>query len=209
MPKCPYTFPHRSRRQMIAYLLDRRTYADNYTPYVFAWNVKAHAVDWERPAGEYELDPAFDAAWRGRLDSGETYGPEYQAFEDARRYIDGDEWSSYPGDDQGDWKFYFAGRQAGWIVLQEWRGWRIGGRGREDLAEWLAELETPTLRAFYRGIRTADSDFTPAKAAENVAYYLNDLRHEWEAEQKAERAERAELDAAAMMEARPDMYRHA
>lgn len=206
MPRAPYTFPHRSRRQMIAYLLDRRTYADHYTPFVFAWNVKAHAVAWDRPAGEYELDPAYDAAWRCVLDSGESYGPEYQAFEDARREIENGEWSSYPGDDQGDWKFQFAGRQAGWIVLQNWRGWRIGGRDREDVADWLAEIDTPTLRAFYRGIRTADTDFTPAKASENVEYFLNAIRHEWEAEQKAEREARAEIFAAAMMEARPDMY---
>lgn len=202
--KRPYTFPHRSRKAMIAYLLDRRTYVDHYRHFVFNWNVKAHSVDYDRPAGEYDLNPEFDAAWIAQC--ADEHGPVYWAFQDAGRYLLEGEWTSYPGDDQGAWQFSFAGRQGGHLVLEKWGGHHIAGESACDIENWLKGLDTDTLRSFYRGIRTADSDFTPVKASQEVEHHLNFHRHEWESEMLAERDKRATAFAEQAMAERPDMY---
>lgn len=198
MTKCPYTFPARSRVAMTAYLLDRRGYCDHYTGFPFSWNVKAYHVSYEHPAGE-ALDAALDMEWLAEMESNcERYN---WAVEDAQRHYADKEWTSYPGDDQGDWQFGFYGRSGGHLCLEEWRGLKLYGRDFVA-AEWLASLSFASLRAFYRGIVCADSDFTPRAACENIEAQLNWQRSQWEDEQHAEQIEKArDLEAS-----RPDMY---
>jgi hypothetical protein len=207
MKRAPYTFPHRTRKAMIGYLLEgpdgggRRGYYEHWGGnYPFSWNVKAYHVDWGHPKGENELDASLDAKWEKHLED-DGGNVENWAFENARMQIDDDEWCSYPGDDQGDWDFAFAGRSGGHLVLQEWRGMKVHGESF-DLVEWLDSLDTDTLRKFYRGIRTADSDFTSAKASEEVEYHVNFIRSEWELERQRE----LEDEARDIEQTRPDLY---
>jgi hypothetical protein len=205
--KCPYTFAAKSRAAMTAYILDRRGYVYHHTRYPFSWNVKAHNVDWLRPKGECELDPAFDAAWEKYVEreSG-AYGVESAAFDDAQRqYADGER-TSYPGDDQGDWKFGFYGRCGGHLCLESWRGKSVIGMDAEDIRERLAEMPFPTLRHFYRALVCMDSDFTPANASANVEHQVNFMREQWEDMRREER-DAALADFVERMEAdRPDLY---
>lgn len=204
MPKCPYTFPHRTRRAMTDYILNRcgRSYYGVHYP--FAWDVKAWAADFDGDslrarAPEYDLDPGFDPDWESYVDSDDRFF--WDCCEDAARDVSEGEWTSYPGDDQGDWEFSFAGRSGGWLVLEKWRGWNMRGAD----AETFAEMDLPTLKAFYRGIRCADSDFTPAKAAAEVEYQAAFRRHLWEADKRAEKAAEIAGYVAGMYEARPDL----
>ena len=194
MQKAPYKFPARSRKAMLAYLEDRRGYVDHCTSYPFAWNVKARNVNYAHPKGEHTLSAEYDSEWAKRVEHGL---PVEQAFEDASWPL-ANEWTSYPGDDQGDWHFLSAGRSGGWLVLDTWRG--INVRSLD-----LPDLSTHDLRAFYRGIVCADSDFTPAKASQEVEYRLNDIRHEWEVEQDAARNERSATLAESIADSRPDL----
>jgi hypothetical protein len=198
----PYSFPARSRKAMIAYVLDRKPYYEShYSRFDFAWNVKAHGVDWQNPTGEYTLDSNLDSAWENHLQSSSGDSVTEWAFEDAQSYYR-KEWCSYPGDDQGEWIFGFYGRQGGHLCLESWRGYKFNGDDLESIFEGFSNDE---LRAFYRGIVCADSDFTYAKASANVEYQVNWIRGQWEEEKREEQERRDSAMAARMQEERPDM----
>jgi hypothetical protein len=202
---CPYTFPHKSRADIAAYL-DRRGRSYHYQRYTFAWCVKVRAADFDGDSlrkHDPDLSPAEDSAWESMVaaDDGRLFG---YWCEDAARGVTGDEWTSYPGDDQGDWSFAFAGRSGGWLVLLKWRGRDMRD---VDAADFLDRDLWPwaDLVAFYRGIRCADSDFTEAKAATEVEYFAADYRAQWEDERHAERDAEAAAVAADIAASRPDL----
>ena len=200
MSKCPYAFTARSRAAMTAYLLDRKPYYDQGATFPFSWNVKAYHVNCEHPQGE-KHSPALDAKWAAYIgDNWELYN---LCVEDAQHYYAApdNEWTSYPGADQGDWQFGFYGRSAGHMCLEQWRGHKLYGRG-VDVAEWCAGLSFAELRAFYRGIVCADRDFTPAKASANIEHQVAFQRMLWEEEQEAEQ----ECEARQQEASRPDLY---
>ncbi len=200
--KCPYTFAARSRAARVAYLLDRRGYHDGQR-YPFSWNVKVYGVDWRHPKGECTLNPAYDSAWEKECEK--EYVSNW-AFEAAQRLFADNEWTSYPGDDQGEWEFLFLGRSGGHLTLYKWRDYSFEGLHADDLREWLAELPFAGLRLFYRAIVCADAEFTPAKARAEVEYQVNFIRGQWEEARDAER-EAADAEFVEFMEAaRPDMY---
>lgn len=203
MSNCPYTFPHRSRAAMAEYLLNRWSRAYHYQAFRFAWDVKTNWCDFTGPSLRKhfpDLDPALDSDWDSYVES--TDGNLFwQCCEDAGRQVSEGEWCSYPGDDQGDWEFAFAGRSGGWIVLEKWRGRDMRNPDTYDLAK----MPFADLKAFYRGIRAADSDFTPAKASSEVEYHAAAAREIWEAERNAERDSEVAAFVAEMEMARPDM----
>ncbi len=180
MSKCPYNFPARSRGAMLDYICDRPARGD----YPLAWNVKAYSADWSGHTGEEKVNPRFDAAWQSYMDSHAYFCGDI--FEDAGRTYSEDEYTTYPGADQGDWSFHFFGRSAGWLGLAEWRGCKLYGRDF-SLEEYLAGCDFATLRKLYRALVCMDQDITPAKASAEVSYHVNFARAQWEAEQ--ERAE--------------------
>ena len=194
MTKCPYSFPLKSRADIVDFLTrDGRYYSG--TRYRFAWNVKTYAADFEGDSLR-KHDPALDPA----LDS-ESF---WRWCEAAAQGLSEGEWTSYPGDDQGDWGFSFAGRSGGWLVLEKWRG-----RDMRDLdpTEMMDPEEWPfaDLRAFYRGIVCADQDFTPAKAATEVEYQAAFDRGQWEEMIRDENDMAAADLARDMAAARPDL----
>jgi len=201
-PKHGYRWPLRSRKAMTEYILDdSRSYCDHHTRYTFSWNVKAHSVDWDRPEGEYAFSEQRQEAWEAHV-AKHSWVSE-TAFEDARRHLVDDEYTTYPGDDQGDWKFEFMGRSGGHLVLVGWSGSdHIRSLDEETLSEWtFAEV-----RQLYRALVCMDHDFTPAKASENIEYHLNFLRMQWEEEQEEKEQAYIEKTAARIEAERPDLY---
>ena len=205
--KKPYSFPLRSRAAIVEFLT-RRGRSYHYQRYAFAWDVKTHTARFDGAALRVhapELDPALDSAWDAYTDAagGALF---WEWCEDAARNsgVTEGEWTSYPGDDQGDWDFSFAGRSSGWIVLEKWRGRDMRDLDPAELAdpeEWPFE----DLRAFYRGIVCADQDFTPAKAAAEIEWFAADTRARWEEERREEASAAACALAARMAAARPDL----
>lgn len=207
MGKAPYTFPHKSRAAIVDYL-NRQGRAYYGRRYPFAWNVKTYGANFDNDSlrKHYpELDPALDSAW----DAGDRLGDRNDDFErwcsDAGDYVASGEWRSYTGNDQGDWQFAFAGRMGGWLVLEKWRGRDLCGRDFltdfDDSESWpWAELV-----AFYRGIRCADTDFTPEKAAREVEYMAATERYFWEEEEREKRDNAAQQMADAIADSRPDL----
>ena len=203
----PYAFPLKSRAAMTDYILDRRAYVDRYTRHPFSWNVKAYRVDWIRPKGEATLDPALDVEWAKHVEREYgVYGVEPAAFNDAQRQYAEGEWTSYPGDDQGDWKFGFYGRCGGHLVLESWCGKSFSRMDEDDLRAYLDGCDFAAVRKFYRALVCMDSDFTPANASANVESHVNLRRELWEEARREER-DAALADFVERMEAdRPDMY---
>jgi len=194
----PYAFPLRSRAAMSAYILDRKAYHDHYTPFPFSWNVKAYHVDYDKPKGE-PLDSSLDAEWSKLMRKNDSYYAN--ALEDAQReYADG-EYTTYPGNDQGDWRFGFYGRSAGHLCLETWLGRKMHGRDF-DLTEYVTELSFADVRTLYKALVCMDQDFTPHEANKNVEYHLNFQRTLWEEERHAEIEQRARCLEAS----RPDLY---
>ena len=197
--RCPYTYPHRSRAGMTAYIVDRTAHSDYHTTYPICWNVKVYSADWSGHAGDETVNARFDKAWDEYMND----NPEFSSmiFEDAGRTFSEGEYTTYPGDDQGDWRFGFFGRSGGWLALTEWTGTKLYGRDF-DLAEFCAALSFTELRILYRALRCMDADITRDKVNEEVSFHVNFQRHQWEADRLAEEDENAR-DAEAN---RPDMY---
>lgn len=119
--KYPYAFNAKTMGDVIDYLLsDRKPYGGSHGIYFFAWNVKVYSANFDHPNGEHAINPALDKAWGNYFSNNPCI--DERAFENARRQIVDDEWTSYPGDDQGDWEFRFEGRSGGWLVLHRWKG---------------------------------------------------------------------------------------
>ena len=205
MANAPYTFPHKSRAAIAEYLTrDGRAY--DYRRYNFAWNVKTHSArfDGEHLRAEHNagLNPALDAEFQNVAESDPFLF--WYWCEDAARWVSEGDWCSYPGDDQGDWEFSFAGRSGGWIVLEKWRGRVMRNVEADDFTD--SDLwPWADLVAFYRGIRCADSDFTPEKAAREVEWQAAHWREDWENTRAEEQDAEDSAVAEAMQAARPDL----
>lgn len=185
-----YTFPHKCRADITDYLINHTSYGGWNHPYrgwsPLAWNVKVHDIDWT--GGRYlkvhePIDPLLDETWEEYVKEGNNQDNLYQIiFEDARRYY-GDEglYTTYPGKDQGDWKFCFGGRSGGWMILEKWKGdnfLKMSDRGSwEDYLDGLSFLD---LRTLYKGVRCMDQDFTRENASREISYQLNFQRVLWE-----------------------------
>lgn len=172
-------------------LIDRaRRYHYGHEGSPFAWNVKAHP-DYNGTE-DTTRDSSLDSAWSKYLDKhGESVWCE--AYEMAQDYYRRD-WCSYPGDDQGDFKFGFYGRSGGWLCLVEWREFNLQKMDSDDCANFIAGLvasyldggsRADYLEAFYRALVCADSEFTWQNASKNVSHYFGEARERWE-EQRAQ-----------------------
>jgi hypothetical protein len=200
--KCPYSFPLKSRKAMTEYILARKGYSDGGTKFPFSWNVKAHGVNYERPEGEYTPLEKFDELWKKKLQ--DTLISTW-AFEDTQSdYVN--EYSTYPGADQGEWTFGFYGRSSGHLCLEKWQEQKFYGRGFGDVEEWLLNLSFMRIRQFYKALVCMDKDFTQKNASINVAAALNNIRKDFEEELLALQEETEKSFAEEYENSRPDLY---
>lgn len=194
-----YPFAAETLGDVIEFLMQDRSRQYSYhreTGSRLAWYVKASPdvngrID-GKPNGDHKRNPDLDEAWEKYLEGRKGSHVWERAFEDAQSYYRTD-WTSYPGDDQGDWRFAFGGRSGGWLCLQEWRGHKFVRMDESELAQFVAELvhhylegdgKADYLESFYIGIVRADQDFTGKNASANVSYGYAQAREEWETERE-------------------------
>ncbi len=188
--KHSYTFPARSRADMTDYLLSHVGYGGwnhpirRWSP--LAWNVKVHSFDQTGQChGGEACDPLLNDEWLFYLKDNDWVIST--AFEDAGRYLIEGDYTTYPGNDQGDWRFCFGGRSSGWLILEIWKKDNFlkgfsghGFRGTNEWFVYLKDLSFSDLRTLYRGVRCMDVDFTPLNARKEVSYQINFQRVLWE-----------------------------
>ncbi len=213
MPRNPYRFPARSKRAMLAAIRDMgRQYWDRPDCYPFSWNVKA---PWPFPMTAAELnlyhyegdtfDARLDAAWEAAWEADDRF--EW-CVEDMRSRAD--EYSTWPGDDQGSFKFAFAGRQGGHMVLVSAFGFKLEGLTLAELVEdIMPDWPLWKVKRLYRALVCMTADFAPAKVREAYADAVAFLRYQWEEEKQEERAAHVAAFAAELESSRPDMYQPA
>ena len=176
--KCPYNFSIKSRRGMTEFLLSNGGYsAWRQGTYPLEWDAKVRRPDMTgRAYGEGEpVAAALDEQWEEYLnDNPELF---WHICEDAARTYLEDEYTSYPGADQGDWRFHLVGRSGGHLVLASWRGYQLEGLYEDSFEEFLNELSFPELRALYRGVVCLDKDVNPDL---EFSWALNFHRVIWE-----------------------------
>lgn len=185
--KCPYTFPDKSRVAITNYLISHTDYGGWNHPYrgwsPLAWNVKVDHIDWtggRRLKYHQPIDPLLDDEWaeHAKRDESSLYDI---IIEDARRTYDEGLYTTYPGDDQGDWKFCFGGRSGGWLILEGWKNDDFLKMAHKECWEpYLDGLFYSDLITLYKGVRCMDQDFTREKARMEVSYQLNFQRILWE-----------------------------
>lgn len=210
MPKFrnPYRFPARSRAAMIAALESVGGRSDRHGSYPFAWNVKIYRY----PTSARELEEynesgtpflkAWDSAWEKECESDYFFSSITEGM--ARDVLE-DDYSTWPGDDAGQYKFGFAGRSAGWLVLESAFGWNMRGFDLESLADqytqWGVERSEYTfaeVRKLYRAVMTMESDFESEKVQRQFARECAFRRSQWE-EERRERLAETIAEAAADM----------
>lgn len=222
MTKSPYTFPARSRVDMILYLEDHASYHPMNSwngGFCLAWKIKCNftfdtsGIDKGEP-----VNRAWDAAWKEHVEADRDGTLFWDAAQSGlRQYVEG-EWTNYPGIEQGEWSFATNGRSGGWLILTDapsWaclpRGWascRATWESRADFSSWLEALDFDTLRRFYRAIRVLDADLSRDAIKSEMEYQYAWLRVLWE-EARQEEHDAAIADEVAAIEGlRPDFAHH-
>lgn len=176
---------------MIDYLSNRKGYGGwnhptrRWSP--LAWCVKIYNVDetggWKLKVHE-PIDPFLNDDWNEYFK--ENYNDLWETCLEATRY-QLDNYTTYPGDDGGDWKFCFGGRSGGWLILSSWKNYDFlstyGSHSFTDMAGWLSFLEDLSfseLKTLYRGVVCMDHDFSRENVENEVSYQLNFQRVLWE-----------------------------
>lgn len=215
MSKCPYSFPDRTRKAMIAYLAAHCGYHPMNSwngGFVLSWNIKVYNADYSGKSGDCDspVCERFDAQWDEYVrQNNELF---WEACSDAARQYMEKEWTNWPGIEQGEWGFSLNGRSGGHMILTEAPGWLPAPRAwamssmiwesRAAYQRWLAELDTKTLTQFYRAIRVLDHDLRREAVESEVSWQIALQRSQWE-----EDLIRAENCGARKMEGdRPDLY---
>ena len=156
-PKCPYTFPHKSRKAKVDYLTDIGGYHSRNGAYPLEFNVAAYA----------DLD--FDTLWKLLLEERQTEYPadttKRALFEFAARKAYADcsahlwEWAVedaqrglfdcdtylmlWDGDKPLDVKLGLHGRGGKHLCIEEFEGLTLRGKSPEDLGELLMCQQGP------------------------------------------------------------------
>lgn len=193
--KCPYSFPARSREAMIKAMEDVGGYSTRHSGgYPFAWNVKIHrypstARELAEHAEGEPFNPAWDDAWEREMESDDSFF--WSICENmARHYLEGD-YSTWPGDDSGEFAFSIAGRSGGWLILESAYGWNMRGFDLDSLRD----VQTPygieesdwtfaEVRKLYKAIMVMEADFASDKIQREYAYQVAFRRTQWEEERR-------------------------
>lgn len=187
---CPYDLSAKTIGEAVAVILEDRRYWNRYDVSPLAWNVKAYRYDVNGADAEGPRNKDLDSAWEKYVESSAGQWVYEAAFSSAQEYFR-KEWSSYPGDDQGDWEMEFWGRQGGHLVVTKWKGYKIEGKDRHEWGQFVAELVLGLVEYgrkdfadLYRGVVTADRDLTPENASKEVTYHYGFQRQIWEQDRK-------------------------
>lgn len=197
MRKHPYNFSARSRAAMadaIEAIGHQRGYDHRRFPFCFnvklwdGWNDGAATLN-KLEGAEWELRPEWDDAW-------ESYAEEhseglFERVRDSMYWSMVDSYSTYPGDDCGEWQFEFAGRQGGWLCLVSGPGFDFRNRHLDDIVSEVRGSDPyerftwDECKRLYRALVCMAHDFRRDAITAETRYQLAFIRSEWEQEREA------------------------
>jgi hypothetical protein len=188
--KCPYTYPHRSKSDQIDYLVAHQSRWADLCWCPLVWNVKLYDVDTTGIKGDQPVRRWLDDRWKEHLAQQADDNIWNGIIEDMSRQYSDSEYTTWPGNDQGQWNFFFFGRSGGWMGLEKWTpsGYPTISEARfckrdfkpENWREFLEDQPARLVRELYRGVRCMDADFTTQKVHAEFAYQMNWHRRQWE-----------------------------
>lgn len=193
MSKCPYSFPARSRAAMIQAIQDiaNPRYYDHHR-WPFTWDVKwpylpdANSAEVLGAAYQSEFTPAWDSDFQAEMETEGFFGAVTESM-----WSQMESYSTYPGDDSGEWEFALMGRSGGWLVLVNGPVYRFADFDPDELAD-AEQYSFADIRALYRALIVMDHDFSRDKVRAEFLYQIGFQREQWE---EARRAEIARLEA--------------
>lgn len=155
--------------------------------YPFAFDVKVghliynQALTAEALACHNPESRPFVAAWDSAFATyAESEGFFDSICEDMARGVD--DYSTWPGDDSGDFVFTFEGRSGGWLCLEKWQGIDLRDLDFDDLLADKDSWPFERVRKLYRAIVCIVQDTRPQAL---IAEYLAQVawrRQQWEGE---------------------------
>lgn len=206
MSKSPYSFPARSRAAMIGAIESmghNRSY--HYRSYPFCFNVKLDS-GWNDGAAKMQehadsiLRPEWDSEWEAHAEK-ESESIFYSVQEAMHWQLE--DYSTYPGDDSGQWKLETHGRGGGWLCLVGGPGYELHGESLDSIIEAMgfdddgeSDWSFPDIRTLYRALVCMTHDFRREAITNETRYQVARLRAEWEAErlQEADSAMRESIE---------------
>jgi len=203
--KCPYKYPHRSRKDIVEYLTEFGGHSERHGSYPIAFNVKvdvdlSFATIWEL-GGEWIKDILGDNINADDLHTfklycylqHETLGTDLLwewGVEDARRGItESDGYSMLWNGTVLDVVWEFHGRSGGWLVPTVIEGSNLEGLVGDCFEELLMEMGWKELCHFYKFIVQCEQDFGDNKPDREVEYqaafnfFCNHIEHDWDSTQ--------------------------
>ena len=140
------------------------------------------------------FDASLDAAWEAEWEDGDRFNWCVEGMRDRA-----DEYASYPGDDQGSFKFHFVGRSGGHMVLESAFSFKLKGLTLAELVEdILPDRPMWEVKRLYRALVCMTADFAPDTVREEYARAIAYERFIWEEEKQGERAAHVAAFAAEM-----------
>ena len=161
---------------MITELMNHEVHRDgSFGTFYFSWNARIYSNDDSGTKGDSEVDPHFDEKWEEYFsENGERIWNNIT--EDMARYYLEGEYTTYPGDDLGDYQFGLQGNSGGNLALREVDGINLGFDSISSIQDNLNSLTDEELLKVYKAVKSLDFAVTPDNIAKEFEYKLNDYR---------------------------------
>ncbi|MGX9960589.1 hypothetical protein ACW0US_17725 [Xanthomonas euvesicatoria] len=179
-----YTYPARKRLDVIEELCHHTVHSDGFRgAYALAWDIKVHSFDQSGKSEDYPGEARFDSLWAKEVER------DPQIFADAcsaglDMYLS-NEYTVFPGVEQGDYHFQTQGRSGGWLALTKVDGLpSLVWGSRAEMRDALMELDRDELSKLYKAVRNLDHDLRPEAIKQEMAYQFASQRSHLEEDWK-------------------------
>lgn len=182
-------YPARTRGAIREALLSHSFHrSEPYDDFRLSWNIKVYGkVDTSGHHPDFQNDPAFDERWQQHMAEGDEVF--WRACEQALSVFVEGEFTTFPGDDQGDYQFGVQGCNGGHLVLTGFKYYDekdLKWASKADFEEFLDELDDAELLALYRLDRhVAQATANPEQA---LAYEYASIRSAMEVDWRMDSA---------------------
>ena len=166
----PIVYRSQTRTAIIKELIGHTMHSQRFGPSRLAWDIKVHSFDSSGKCEDYPGNLAFDSQWAAVVEDSDEDLFSIATGSALSYYLDG-EYMTYPGDDQGDYKFEVEGRSGGWLVLSEVAGLsNLGWDSQSEMEDALLAMDADDLTKLYRVVVNLDHDVTADKIKTEMAY---------------------------------------